>query len=37
MRAISEVSKILGEEILFSVYPVLIEKISNGEIYLGQG
>lgn len=37
MKAISEVSTILGEEILFSVYPVLIEKISNGEIYLGQG
>ena len=37
MKAISEVSKILGEEILFSIYPVLIEKISNGEIYLGQG
>ena len=37
MKAISEVSTILGEEILFSVYPVLIEKISSGEIYLGQG
>ena len=37
MKAISELSTILGEEILFSVYPVLIEKISNGEIYLGQG
>ena len=37
MKAISEVSTILGEEILFSIYPVLIEKISNGEIYLGQG
>ena len=37
MKAISQVSTILGEEILFSVYPVLIEKISNGEIYLGQG
>ena len=37
MKAISEVSTILGEEILFSIYPVLIEKISNGEIYLGLG
>jgi len=37
IKAISEISTILGEEILFSVYPVLIEKISNGEIYLGQG
>ena len=37
IKAISQVSTILGEEILFSVYPVLIEKISNGEIYLGQG
>jgi len=27
----------IGEEILFSLYPVLIEKISNDEIYLGQG
>jgi len=38
---ISSVSEYLsakiGEEILFSLYPVLIEKISNGEIYLGQG
>ncbi len=37
IKAISEISTILGEEILFSVYPVLIEKISNGEIFLGQG
>ena len=34
---ISKISKILGEEILFSIYPVLVEKIVNGEIYLGQG
>jgi hypothetical protein len=37
MKIISEISQILGEEILFSIYPVLVEKISNGEIYLGQG
>ena len=37
MKATSEVSTILGEEILFSIYPVLIEKIYNGEVYLGQG
>ena len=34
---ISIISKILGEEILFSIYPVLVEKVVNGEIYLGQG
>ena len=34
---ISKISKILGEEILFSIYPVLVEKVVNGEIYLGQG
>jgi len=34
---ISKISKILGQEILFSIYPVLVEKIINGEIYLGQG
>ena len=34
---ISIISKILGEEILFSIYPVLVEKIVNDEIYLGQG
>ena len=34
---ISKTSKILGEEILFSIYPVLVEKVVNGEIYLGQG
>ncbi len=27
----------IGEEILYSIYPVLIEKVSNKEIYLGQG
>ena len=27
----------IGEEILYSLYPVLIEKVSNKEIYLGQG
>jgi hypothetical protein len=37
IEIISKVSKMLGEEILFSIYPVLVEKISNGEIYLGQG
>ena len=34
---ISKISKILGEQILFSIYPVLVEKVVNGEIYLGQG
>ena len=37
IEIISKTSKILGEEILFSIYPVLVEKIVNGEIYLGQG
>ncbi len=37
IKIISKISKILGEEILFSIYPVLVEKIVNGEIYLGQG
>ena len=37
IEIISKVSKMLGEEILFSIYPVLVEKITNGEIYLGQG
>ena len=37
MKIISEITNILGEEILFSIYPVLVEKIVNGELYLGQG
>jgi hypothetical protein len=31
------VAKKIGEEILFSIYPVLVEKLANGELYLGQG
>ncbi|WP_415303427.1 CsgG/HfaB family protein [Candidatus Pelagibacter sp. Uisw_090] len=37
IEIIAKISKILGEEILFSIYPVLVEKIVNSEIYLGQG
>jgi len=40
-EAMSEVSsraaKNLGEDILFSIYPVLVEKIDGPDIYLGQG
>jgi TolB-like protein len=27
----------LGEEVLFSIYPVLVEKIDGADLYLGQG
>lgn len=33
----SPVAKKIGEEILFSIYPVLVEKYVNNELYLGQG
>ena len=32
MKIISEITNILGEEILFSIYPVLVEKIVNGDL-----
>ena len=31
------VAKKIGEEVLFSIYPVLVEKYANNELYLGQG
>ncbi|MFZ9715699.1 MAG: CsgG/HfaB family protein [Pelagibacteraceae bacterium] len=40
-EAISEISsraaKNLGEEVLFSVYPVLVEKVDGPDLYFGQG
>ena len=30
-------SKIIGEELLFSIYPLIVEKYSKGELYLAQG
>jgi TolB-like protein len=40
-EAISEiaprVAKNLGEEVLFSVYPVLVEKVDGQDLYFGQG
>lgn len=40
-EAISEiaprVAKNLGEEVLFSVYPVLVEKVDGPDLYFGQG
>ena len=32
-----KVSSTLGQEILFSIYPVLVEKIEGSDIYLGMG
>jgi len=32
-----KVSNNLGQEILFSIYPVLVEKIEGSDIYLGMG
>jgi TolB-like protein len=31
------VAKNMGEEVLFSIYPVLVEKIDGQDLYLGQG
>ena len=31
------VARNLGEEVLFSIYPVLVEKIDGPDLYLGQG
>jgi TolB-like protein len=31
------VAKNMGEEVLFSIYPVLIEKIDGPDLYIGQG
>ena len=40
-EAMSEVAlraaRNLGEEVLFSIYPVLVEKIDGPDLYLGQG
>jgi len=40
-EAMSEVAlraaKNMGEEVLFSIYPVLVEKIDGQDLYLGQG
>jgi hypothetical protein len=40
-EAISEISsraaKDLGEEVLFSIYPVLVEKVDGPDLYFGQG
>jgi hypothetical protein len=33
----NKVSLSLGEEILFSIYPVLVERIEGEDIYLGMG
>jgi len=33
----SIISKEIGQNILFSMFPVLVEKIENGKLYLGQG
>ena len=30
-------SKIIGQELLFSIYPIIVEKYSNGELYLAHG
>lgn len=32
-----KVARNLGEEVLFSIYPVLVEKIDGPDLYLGQG
>lgn len=33
----AKVAQKVGEEVLFSIYPVLVEKVDGPEIYLGQG
>ena len=32
-----EAAKEVGLEIMYAIYPILIEKIENGNVYLGQG
>ena len=34
---IEAVSKKIGEDIIFAIYPVLVEKIDGETVYLGQG
>ena len=33
----AKVAQSIGEEVLFSIYPALVEKVDGSEIYLGQG